>query len=190
MNDHNDRFQSRYAITVLKFGSSVLCGADGVEAIVQEVYRAVRQGQRVLAVVSAFPGATDGLLNMAHELFDNPEPTALARLVATGETTSAALLGPDRVSARKRRPEPLRVAILGLGTVGLGVYRRLVSETERFRIVGVGVRDRVRELRHVEGVGVCGEEERQDSDQHEGAAKEREGQELHRRVLFAAAAPD
>ena len=142
MNDHNDRFQSRYAITVLKFGSSVLCGADGVEAIVQEVYRAVRQGQRVLAVVSAFPGATDGLLNMAHELFDNPEPTALARLVATGETTSAALLGPDRVSARKRRPEPLRVAILGLGTVGLGVYRRLVSETERFRIVGVGVRDR------------------------------------------------
>jgi homoserine dehydrogenase len=38
-------------------------------------------------------------------------------------------------------PAPLRVSLLGLGTVGLGVYRRLAARPRHFRVVGVAVRD-------------------------------------------------
>lgn len=41
---------------------------------------------------------------------------------------------------------PLGVLILGLGTVGLGVYRRLAAMPDRFRVVGVLIRDRARHV--------------------------------------------
>jgi len=45
-------------------------------------------------------------------------------------------------AADARRPAvPLRVALLGLGAVGLGVARRLSLEPERFELVGALVRD-------------------------------------------------
>jgi len=42
------------------------------------------------------------------------------------------------------KPRPLSVLILGLGTVGLGVYRRLTSLPDHFRVIGVLVRDRAK----------------------------------------------
>src|SRR5690606_15780783 len=42
------------------------------------------------------------------------------------------------------RPGPVRVAMLGLGTVGLGVARLLEGEPGRFELVGACVRDRVK----------------------------------------------
>jgi aspartokinase len=58
---------------------------------VYEIYRELRKGRRVLAVVSAFKGATDWLLHTRQ--FEAPQADALAGLVATGETASAAYLG-------------------------------------------------------------------------------------------------
>ena len=58
-----------------------------------EIYREVRCGYRVLAVVSAFPGVTDSLVESAARRFDSPDPGCLARLLSTGESASAALLG-------------------------------------------------------------------------------------------------
>ena len=53
-------------VIVLKFGSSVLRGPESVRDAVHEVYRHVRHGRRVIAVVSAFEGATQALLRAAH----------------------------------------------------------------------------------------------------------------------------
>lgn len=39
---------------------------------------------------------------------------------------------------------PLRVGLLGLGTVGLGVYRHLAARPDRFTVTGVAVRDPAR----------------------------------------------
>lgn len=41
-------------------------------------------------------------------------------------------------------PPPLRVALLGLGTVGLGVYRHLIAHPDRFVVTGIAVRDLAR----------------------------------------------
>jgi homoserine dehydrogenase len=84
---------TRDNLTVLKFGGSVLAREHDLASAVHEIYRWVRAGQRVVAVVSALGKTTDKLLAQAHQYGSAPEPAALASLVATGELSSAALLG-------------------------------------------------------------------------------------------------
>ena len=78
--------------TVLKFGGSVLRSEDDLPRVVHEIYRYWRRGSQVLAVVSAFGGHTDALLEKSRTYAEEPHPEALASLLFTGETTSAALL--------------------------------------------------------------------------------------------------
>jgi homoserine dehydrogenase len=47
----------------------------------------------------------------------------------------------DQVANWETPPKPLRVALLGCGTVGGGVYQRLTALPELFEITGVAVRD-------------------------------------------------
>ncbi|KPP82212.1 MAG: bifunctional aspartokinase / homoserine dehydrogenase ThrA [Oceanicaulis sp. HLUCCA04] len=83
-------------LCVLKFGSSVLkCEAD-YDAAAQEVFRHVRRGEKVIAVVSALAGETDALLaqgKMVGGSGSTPNAAMLARLARTGELRSAALMG-------------------------------------------------------------------------------------------------
>lgn len=80
------------SITVLKFGSSVLHDETDLPKAVHEIYRHIRRGRRVVAVVSAFGKTTDGLIARAKSWADRPDPAALAALLATGEATTVALL--------------------------------------------------------------------------------------------------
>lgn len=77
---------------VLKFGGSVLRDECDLAKAVTEVYRCYRNGYRVLAVVSAFNGATDKLIARADAVCDERCERSLAALLATGEATTAALL--------------------------------------------------------------------------------------------------
>lgn len=79
-------------IVVIKFGSSVLRTAADLLAIVSEIYRHVRIGEHVVAVVSAFAGETDRILHASHRWIAEPNPHALATAVATGEMASATQL--------------------------------------------------------------------------------------------------
>jgi homoserine dehydrogenase len=82
----------RELVAVLKFGSSVLRSEDDLPRVVDEIYRWIRSGRRVIAVVSALGSTTDELFAKARG-FGECAAHAVAELVATGETTSAALLG-------------------------------------------------------------------------------------------------
>lgn len=77
-------------IVVLKFGSSVLTHDDAFHTLVHDVYREVRDGHRVVAVVSAVGRTTDQLITQAASLSHDPDRLAYASLLATGEATSAA----------------------------------------------------------------------------------------------------
>lgn len=80
------------AVIVLKFGSSVLRSADDLPDVVTEIYRCVRQGYGVIAVVSALGDATDRLLAEAMRqgcAHDNRHGPAY---VSLGEQTTVALL--------------------------------------------------------------------------------------------------
>lgn len=66
---------------------------------------------------------------------------AVATEVGPGPTA------PEEARTWRRPAGPLRVVLLGLGTVGGGVYRHLVAQLDRFAVVGVAVRDPERHIR-------------------------------------------
>jgi homoserine dehydrogenase len=104
-------------VTILKFGGSVLRGEDDLPRAVHEIYRHWRRGSHVLAVVSAFSGTTDELIDKSKAYGDDPHPEALATLLLTGEATSAALLGLalKRAGVPAKLLTPEQVGILTTG---------------------------------------------------------------------------
>ena len=59
-------------LIVLKFESSVLRTVADLPSAVHEMYRYVREGFAVVAVVSAFEGVTDGLIAQGKALGADP----------------------------------------------------------------------------------------------------------------------
>jgi homoserine dehydrogenase len=120
-------------IVVLKFGSSVLRNESDLPRAVHEIYRHWRNGSRVLAVVSALSDTTDRLFRLAENVSAEPEESAVATLVATGETVASALLG----IALHRAGIPAKIldsAQAGLWTIGDGLNSELVAvDTTRLR---------------------------------------------------------
>lgn len=106
-----------FPIAVLKFGGSILAGEEHLRGVVHDVYRFLRAGYRVVAVVSAFQGETNRLIDQAKRFVETPHPNSLAKLAATGELTSASLLGLalDRAGVSV---EVLDSAAIGLRTHG------------------------------------------------------------------------
>ena len=78
-------------VVVLKFGGSLLHSPAEIPAVVSEIYRHVRHGQKVVAVVSAFAGETDRLLSEARFLGAPHENDLAPAYVSLGEVRSAAL---------------------------------------------------------------------------------------------------
>jgi homoserine dehydrogenase len=105
-------------VEVLKFGSSVLTSPDDLPLVVDEIYRRLRQGHRVLAVVSAFAGETDRLFaSVPGVLGADATPEAVAEYVSTGELESAALLAEALrragVAARVVHPRKIGFRVVG-----------------------------------------------------------------------------
>ena len=67
-------------LCVLKFGSSVLEREEDYPKVVQEIYRHVRDGEKVVAVVSALAGETDELLAQASRVGGEAAPPALVTI--------------------------------------------------------------------------------------------------------------
>jgi homoserine dehydrogenase len=105
-------------IVVLKFGSSVLRSVADLPAAVHEIYRWYRDGSRILAVVSAMGDTTERLLAQARQLAPTPDAYATAQLLATGERTSAALLGIalERVGVPVRVVDPREIDLIVSGS--------------------------------------------------------------------------
>lgn len=105
-------------VIVLKFGSSVLRMAQDLPNVVHEIYRWVRDGYRVIAVVSAIGNTTEVLIRDSQMLCAAPEAFARAELLATGERASAALLGIalDRAGVAARVVSPREIGFEVTGT--------------------------------------------------------------------------
>lgn len=111
--------QAVQRLCVLKFGSSVLVAEDDYPKAVHEIYRHVRDGEKVVAVVSALAGETDDLLAQASRVGGNAAPDALvARLVRLGELQSAALmaLALARAGLRASTLDPHEMALVAEGS--------------------------------------------------------------------------
>jgi len=105
-------------VIILKFGSSVLRSTDDLPNVVHEIYRWYRAGHAVIAVVSAIGKTTEALIRDSRTLTESPEPFSTAELLATGERTSAALLGIalDRSGVPARVVNPREIGFEVAGT--------------------------------------------------------------------------
>ena len=74
---------------------------------------------------------------------DFAERHRLRFTVSSVGSSQATEIGPhaDSIALSEARVQPLRVALLGCGTVGGGVYQRLSALPEIFDVVGVGTRN-------------------------------------------------
>lgn len=104
-------------LCILKFGSSVLGTEADYPEVALEVYRHVRAGEKVVAVVSALAGKTDALLEQAERVGGGAPDALVARLARVGELHSAALmaLALSRVGVRSCTMDPHEMGLLAEG---------------------------------------------------------------------------
>ena len=105
------------SIVVLKLGSSVLPGPAAFATVVQEIYRHVRQGQKVVAVVSAVEGQTNRMLADAEAVSAEPAPHLLAEFAGFGERQSTLLLALalERAGVPAVHLSPAELGLIALG---------------------------------------------------------------------------
>ena len=79
-------------LVVQKFGGSSVATANRVMAAARKAVRARQKGNHVLVVVSARGDTTDELIELAHEITEDPPAREMDMLLATGEQISIALM--------------------------------------------------------------------------------------------------
>ena len=79
-------------LRTMKFGGSSVADAEKIKIVARRIAAARESGDDVVAVVSARGKTTDGLVAMAQEISDRPDPRELDMLLSTGERISCALM--------------------------------------------------------------------------------------------------
>lgn len=80
------------SLVVQKFGGSSVGSIEKIRNVARRVLEYAQEGHRMVVVLSAMAGQTDGLIDLAKEMADEPDPRELDVLMATGEQMSVALL--------------------------------------------------------------------------------------------------
>lgn len=80
------------SLRVMKFGGSSVADAEKIKNVARRIAEARESGDDVLAVVSARGKTTDGLVAMAREISERPDPREMDMLLSTGERISCALM--------------------------------------------------------------------------------------------------
>ena len=79
------------ALIVQKYGGTSVADIDKIKKVAERVLEYQKQGNRMVVVLSAMAGQTDGLIKLAGDLTDDPDPRELDVLLSTGEQVSIAL---------------------------------------------------------------------------------------------------
>ena len=80
------------ALVVQKYGGSSLADAEKINNVAGRIARAKKNGNSVVAVVSAMGDTTDELIELAGQVSDSPDRRELDVLLSTGELRSCALV--------------------------------------------------------------------------------------------------
>ena len=78
-------------LVVQKYGGTSVGSIERIKDVAKRVKRYVDEGHKVVVVVSAMSGQTDGFINMAHEISSAPDEREMDLLMSSGERVSAAL---------------------------------------------------------------------------------------------------
>jgi aspartate kinase len=79
------------ALIVQKYGGTSVADVAKVKAVAERVVRTVRDGNKVVVIVSAMSGETDKLIQLAHGISDRPSEREVDLLLSSGERVTSAL---------------------------------------------------------------------------------------------------
>ncbi|MCP4667156.1 MAG: aspartate kinase [Deltaproteobacteria bacterium] len=79
------------ALIVQKYGGTSVGSSEKIASVAEKVIASSKDGNQMVIVLSAMEGQTDGLIRLARELTDDPDPRELDVLMSTGEQVSVAL---------------------------------------------------------------------------------------------------
>ncbi len=79
------------SLIVQKYGGTSVGSIEKLRNVAKKVLEYYKQGNRMVVVLSAMAGQTDGLIQLAHEMTDEPDPRELDVIMSTGEQVSVAL---------------------------------------------------------------------------------------------------
>ncbi|WLD59237.1 aspartate kinase [Salinispirillum sp. LH 10-3-1] len=80
------------ALYVQKFGGTSVGSVERIEGVAEKIKKARAEGHDIVVVVSAMSGETNRLIDLAHQITDEPTPREMDALVSTGEQVTIALL--------------------------------------------------------------------------------------------------
>ena len=80
------------ALIVQKYGGTSVGTVEKIENVAERLIKAKKEGHDVVVAVSAMSGETNRLVELAHQISDNPDPREYDVLVSTGEQVTIALL--------------------------------------------------------------------------------------------------
>jgi aspartate kinase len=79
------------SLIVQKYGGTSVANTERIKNVASRVAKYHAQGHRLVVVVSAMSGVTDGLIKLAKEIMPLPDEREMDMLLATGEQTTIAL---------------------------------------------------------------------------------------------------
>jgi aspartate kinase len=79
------------ALIVQKYGGTSVADTDRIRSVAQRVIKTHSAGNDVVVVLSAMAGVTNRLIQLAHQITDDPNTRELDVLLATGEQTTVSL---------------------------------------------------------------------------------------------------
>lgn len=80
------------ALIVQKYGGTSVGSIEKIRNVAQRVLKYHQEGHKMVVVLSAMAGQTDGLIRLAHEISTQPDPRELDVVMSTGEQVTVALL--------------------------------------------------------------------------------------------------
>lgn len=80
------------AVIVQKLGGTSMGSAERIQAVARHIDAAAKEGNHIVAVVSAMAGETNRLIDLAHQLSPSPNDAEFDVLMSTGEGVSCSLL--------------------------------------------------------------------------------------------------
>lgn len=78
-------------LIVQKYGGTSVANVERIKNVAARVARTVKEGHKIVVVVSAMSGETDKLINLAHQASSNPNEREMDMLLSSGERVTSAL---------------------------------------------------------------------------------------------------
>ena len=132
------------ALVVQKYGGSSLADAEKINNVAGRIARTKKNGNSVVAVVSAMGDTTDELIELAGQVSDSPDRRELDVLLSTGELRSCALvamrlksLGYAAISLSGAQAGIRTDSEYGMAKIAGLEPQRIVDELDEDRIVVV-----------------------------------------------------